>query len=40
MFRQSQQLGDFTSVSLAGYWVGMGITWRPGAGKCERQLSR
>ncbi|MGN6546863.1 MAG: hypothetical protein ACTHK7_17545 [Aureliella sp.] len=30
MFRDSQQLGDFTSTSIASYWLGFGLTWRFG----------
>ena len=33
MLRASQQLGDFTSVTVSGYWVGLGLTWRFGAGR-------
>jgi long-chain fatty acid transport protein len=40
MFHASQAIGPLTSVSLASYWVGLGISWRPGAGKCETRLSK
>jgi len=36
MFRDSQQLGDFTTTSIEGYWLGAGLTWRFGRGACER----
>lgn len=36
MFRDTQQLGDFTTTSMESYWVGMGLTWRFGRGACER----
>jgi long-chain fatty acid transport protein len=34
MFRSSEQLGDFTSTSIASYWIGAGLTWRFGRGAC------
>lgn len=36
MFRSSEQLGDFTSTSIASYWIGAGLTWRFGRGSCDR----
>jgi len=36
MFRDSEQLGDFTTTSIEGYWIGLGMTWRFGRGACER----
>jgi long-chain fatty acid transport protein len=30
MFKESQDYGDFTSVSLSSYWIGSGLTWRFG----------
>lgn len=36
MFRDTQQLGDFTTTSVASYWVGMGMTWQFGRGACCR----
>ncbi len=36
MFRSSEQLGDFTSTSIASYWIGGGLTWRFGRGSCNR----
>jgi long-chain fatty acid transport protein len=36
MFRDSEQLGDFTSTSIESYWIGGGLTWRFGRGSCER----
>ena len=35
MFRDSEQLGDFTTTSIEGYWIGLGMTWRFGRGACE-----
>ena len=34
MFENSANLGT-TTVSLEGYWVGAGLTWRFGRGACE-----
>jgi long-chain fatty acid transport protein len=34
MFRDTQQLGEFTTTSIESYWVGAGITWRFGRGAC------
>ncbi len=34
MFRDSQQLGNFTSTSIESYWIGLGLTWRFGRGAC------
>ena len=39
-FPQSQQFGAFTSTNVAVYWVGAGITWRPGRGRVETRLSK
>ncbi len=36
MFENTEQLGEFTSVSLASYWIGTGLTWRFGRGGCNR----
>jgi long-chain fatty acid transport protein len=36
MFRDSEQLGGFTSTSIASYWLGGGMTWRFGRGSCDR----
>jgi len=36
MFRESVQLGAFTTTSIASYWIGAGLTWRFGRGVCER----
>ena len=30
MFEDAEQLGDFTTTSIASYWIGMGLTWRFG----------
>ena len=35
MFRDTQQLGEFTTTSLASYWLGAGLTWRFGRGACQ-----
>jgi long-chain fatty acid transport protein len=32
MFDSTEQLGDFTQSSIVSYWVGLGLTWRFGAG--------
>lgn len=32
MFKDSQQLGDFTTTSIESYWLGAGLTWRFGRG--------
>jgi long-chain fatty acid transport protein len=32
MFEDAEQLGDFTQSSIASYWIGLGLTWRCGAG--------
>jgi long-chain fatty acid transport protein len=34
MFRDTQQLGNFTTTSAASYWVGFGLTWQFGRGSC------
>lgn len=36
MFKSDEQLGDFTSTSVASYWIGGGMTWRFGRGSCDR----
>ncbi len=36
MFRDTEQLGDFTTTSVQGYWIGMGMTWHFGGPVCER----
>jgi long-chain fatty acid transport protein len=36
MFKSSEQLGNFTSTSIASYWIGGGVTWRFGRGSCNR----
>jgi long-chain fatty acid transport protein len=36
MLKSSEQLGDFTSTSIASYWIGAGLTWRFGRGSCDR----
>ena len=30
MFRDTEQLGSFTTTSITSYWVGVGLTWRFG----------
>jgi long-chain fatty acid transport protein len=35
MFRDAEQLGDFTTTSVESYWIGVGMTWRFGRGACE-----
>ncbi len=35
MFNAKQAFGD-TTTSLAGYWLGAGITWRFGRGSCSK----
>jgi long-chain fatty acid transport protein len=35
MFRDTQQLGESTTTSLASYWLGAGLTWRFGRGSCK-----
>lgn len=32
MFKDSEQLGDFTVTSIESYWIGLGLTWRFGRG--------
>ncbi len=34
MFKDSEQLGEFTSTSIESYWIGGGLTWRFGRGAC------
>ena len=34
MFRDDEQLGNFTNTSIVSYWIGMGLTWRFGRGGC------
>ena len=36
MFRDEEELGEFTTTSIESYWVGLGMTWRFGRGACER----
>lgn len=36
MFKDTEQLGAFTTTSLEGYWAGFGLTWRFRRGSCER----
>ena len=35
MFEASQQLGNFTNVSIESYWIGLGLTWRFDRGCCR-----
>lgn len=35
MFRDREQLGDFTVTSIESYWIGFGLTWRFGRGACK-----
>ncbi len=35
MFRNTQQLANFTTTSIESYWIGLGLTWRFGRGACE-----
>jgi long-chain fatty acid transport protein len=32
MFRDTEQLGNFTTTSVESYWIGVGLTWRFGRG--------
>ncbi len=32
MFKDTEQLGDFTTTSIESYWIGFGLTWRFGRG--------
>ncbi|MCO6454308.1 MAG: hypothetical protein J5I93_03245 [Pirellulaceae bacterium] len=34
MFRDTEQLGSFTTTSIQSYWIGAGLTWRFGRGAC------
>ncbi len=34
MFRDTEQLGNFTTTSIESYWIGAGLTWRFGRGAC------
>ena len=34
MFRNAEQLGPDTNVSVVSYWLGLGLTWRFGRGAC------
>jgi long-chain fatty acid transport protein len=34
MFRDTEQLGNFTTTSIESYWLGAGLTWRFGRGAC------
>lgn len=36
MFKDDEQLGDFTTTSIESYWLGFGLTWRFGRGSCCR----
>jgi long-chain fatty acid transport protein len=36
MFKDTEQLGPFTTSSIESYWVGLGLTWRFDRGSCER----
>src|SRR5262245_14535008 len=36
MFRDTEQLGSFTTTSAASYWIGLGFTWVFGRGACCR----
>ena len=39
MFRDTEQLGNFTTTSIESYWIGVGLTWRFGRGACEGSLA-
>lgn len=39
MFRDRQQLGNFTQTSIESYWVGFGLTWRFGRGHCDPSIA-
>ena len=39
MFRDTEQLGPFTTTSVASYWIGFGLTWRFGASPAGGTLS-
>lgn len=39
-FPQTQQFGAFTSTTVTSYWVGAGVTWRPGPGRRETRTSK
>lgn len=32
MFRDTEQLGEYTTTSIESYWIGFGLTWRFGRG--------
>lgn len=32
MFKDTEQLGEFTTTSIESYWIGFGLTWRFGRG--------
>jgi long-chain fatty acid transport protein len=32
MFKDTEQLGNFTTTSIESYWIGVGLTWRFGCG--------
>lgn len=34
MLRDTEQSGSFTTTSIEGYWLGMGMTWQFGRGAC------
>ncbi len=36
MFRDTEQLGAFTTTAIQSYWIGAGLTWRFGRGSCRR----
>ena len=35
MFRDTQNYGEYTSSTIASYWIGLGMTWRFGRGSCS-----
>jgi len=35
MFRDTQDYGEYTSSTIASYWIGLGMTWRFGRGSCD-----
>ncbi|ADB16497.1 membrane protein involved in aromatic hydrocarbon degradation [Pirellula staleyi DSM 6068] len=39
MFRDTEQLGNFTTSSIESYWIGLGLTWRFGRGACCETLA-
>lgn len=34
MFKDTEQLGNFTTTSIESYWIGVGLTWRLGRAAC------